>query len=62
MVVREVRKADIGGKEWVLSLEPGKAQSEEFFAATNEQTMTKWINALKAVKERFYKLRLAEID
>ena len=62
MQVREVRKADVNGKELVFSLDPGKGQSEELFAASNEVQYNKWLSAFRAIKDRFYKLRLVEID
>jgi len=62
MQVREIRKADVNGKEWVFSLEPGKGQNEEQLAASNEAQYNKWIYAFRAIKDRFYKLRLVEID
>jgi len=60
--IREVRKADMNGKEFVLSLDPGKGQTEEFLSASNEIQYNKWLAAFRAIKDRFYKLRLVEID
>jgi hypothetical protein len=62
MSVREVRKSDINGKAFVFSVDPGKGQPEDLFAATNEANYNKWIQAFRAVKDRFYKIRLVEID
>lgn len=62
MVFREVRKADVNGKNFVFSLEPGKNQPEEIFAGTTEIQYNKWISAFRNIKDRFYKIRLVEID
>ena len=58
MQIREIRRADANGKEFVFSLDPGKGQPEEQFAASTENIYNKWLSALKGVKERFYKMRM----
>ena len=53
MIVQEVRKADIGGKQYVFKIKASPSEPEEFFAASTESMQEKWIRAITNIKDQF---------
>lgn len=52
MQVKEVRKADVGGKEFVMALTCNAAQTQPMYLAASTQTIfDKWIKAIRSIKE-----------
>lgn len=53
MTYKELRKAEAGGKEFVVSLTPAKDHQVIMVAAAGSNALDKWTKAFKAIKQRF---------
>ena len=54
MTVKEIRRSDINGKEFVFELTPDSQEPQRiFFSASSDSQYKKWLNALNGVKEQF---------
>ena len=52
--IHEVKKSEVNGKAFVMSLTPsGAAKDQMFFAATTETNFNKWMKSFKGIKEGF---------
>jgi len=50
----EVKKSEIGGKAYVMSLNPSGVQKDViFFAATTETNFNKWLRSFKGIRDSF---------
>lgn len=50
--MREIRKADIGGKNFVFTLKSHvNKKTEMYFSASSEDLMNKWIKAFEKTRE-----------
>jgi hypothetical protein len=50
--MREIRKADIGGKNFVFTLKSHvNKKTEMYFSASSEELMNKWIKAFEKTRE-----------
>lgn len=51
VIIKEVRKQDINGKENVIQLIFSKGGSTHFFATATYQSYTKWLKAFEHIKD-----------
>lgn len=58
--INEVRKAEMNGKDNVIQIVVGKQKTPHYFAASTYQTYTKWLKALKHIKDAFLLSKLKE--
>ena len=62
LVLKEVRKGDCQGKTHVFTLQPSKDKPAEWFSASSESTLSKWLEAFRAIKNQFQVARQQERD
>lgn len=52
--VKEIKKSDVKGKNFVFCVTPnGQEASQVMFSATNDQQLSNWVKAIRAVKTAF---------
>ena len=52
--IHEVKKSEVGGKSFVMSLAPaGSTKEKILFSATTETNFNKWMKSFKGIKEGF---------
>ena len=53
MSFTEVRKADMGGKQYVIKLQASNEDEPIWIAASGTESLNKWIKGFKNVKKSF---------
>jgi len=49
--VKEIRRADVGGKELVFTITTGKPKKTEWICASTSTQYNTWLNTFKDIKE-----------